>query len=86
VQSYPRPITSGQELSELPGIGAKTIANIQEFIDTVRTSAAHLTQGTCKRLTDDAADKRDIAINLFSKVDGIGPLAARAFVEGTGLR
>jgi DNA polymerase/3'-5' exonuclease PolX len=38
VESYPFPITSGNEMMQLPGIGVSTAAKIQEIIDTVCTT------------------------------------------------
>jgi DNA polymerase/3'-5' exonuclease PolX len=87
VESYHKPISSGNEMAEYPGVGPSTAEKIQEMIDTVTdTSWRILRQGTLKRLSDNADDERIQAINLFTTIDGFGPLAARDFVNRMTLK
>jgi|SRR5579859_3459963 len=43
-------------------------------------------QGTLRRLEDDTVDKKAEAVALFSRVSGIGPIAAHEFVDSNILR
>lgn len=68
VSDYPRPISSGFDISNYPGVGTSVVSEINEFLST----------GTSKRLRDletKYADKRDI-IEGFRSIYGIGPVKA----------
>lgn len=64
-------ITSGDEARKLDGIGAKIAEKIDEFIRT----------GKLRKLEKIRADDSNTAINLFTRVAGIGPAKARALVD-----
>ncbi|KAH3866823.1 DNA polymerase beta-like isoform X2 [Dreissena polymorpha] len=68
---HPTKITSGKEAKALPGIGDKIAKKIEEFIHT----------GKLQKLEKIRASDTNVAINELVKVTGIGPAAARKFVE-----
>ncbi|XP_043792123.1 DNA polymerase beta-like [Apis laboriosa] len=60
-------IKSGQEAKKLPGIGEKIAKKIDEFLST----------GKLQKLEDINKDENNIAINLLTRVSGIGPAKAK---------
>eukprot|EP01113_Clastostelium_recurvatum_P048990 TRINITY_DN9008_c0_g1_i1.p1 TRINITY_DN9008_c0_g1~~TRINITY_DN9008_c0_g1_i1.p1 ORF type:complete len:458 (-),score=105.39 TRINITY_DN9008_c0_g1_i1:51-1424(-) len=71
LKGHPEPITSGTQAMELPGIGKKIGKKIQEILDT----------GQLQRVQKDREEPRTKAINLLTRVAGVGPVAARKFVD-----
>nr|ACO12660.1 DNA polymerase beta [Lepeophtheirus salmonis] len=69
-------ITSGDEARKLDGIGAKIALKIDEFIET----------GNLRKLDNIRTDDKANAINLLTRVIGIGPVKARELVENEGIR
>ncbi|CAG8449536.1 12003_t:CDS:10 [Ambispora leptoticha] len=67
---YPHKITSGGEAKQLKGIGESIARKIDEILET----------GTCEKLTE-ASNPSTQLMNLFTRVFGIGPVAAKKFVE-----
>ncbi|XP_066951228.1 DNA polymerase beta-like [Macrobrachium rosenbergii] len=68
---HPKRIESGSEAKKLKGIGGKIGDKIDEFIKT----------GSLKKLDKIRADDVSVAINLLTRVTGIGPAKARELVE-----
>lgn len=68
---HPTRIKNGQEARQLPGIGDKIGKKIDEFIKT----------GKLEKLEKIRADDSTKAIQELTRVSGIGPAAARKFVE-----
>jgi hypothetical protein len=81
VTYHTKPIRSGDEAMDLPGIGKGIAATIQEIIETVNIFTSCLSQGTLKRLKDDLEDRKAKALNLFSHIVGFGHLSAPDFVN-----
>ncbi|XP_068206966.1 DNA polymerase beta-like [Palaemon carinicauda] len=69
---HPKRIQNGSEAKKLKGIGEKIGDKIDEFIQT----------GSLKKLNKIRADDVSVAINLLTRVTGIGPAKARELVEG----
>ncbi|KAI1230021.1 hypothetical protein IHE44_0010405 [Lamprotornis superbus] len=67
----PRKIRSGAEAKKLDGVGAKIAEKIDEFLST----------GKLRKLEKIRQDDTSASINLLTRVTGIGPAAARKFVE-----
>ncbi|XP_064618581.1 DNA polymerase beta-like [Lineus longissimus] len=68
---YPTRIKSGDEAKKLDGIGKQIGKKIDEFIET----------GSLRKLDKIMADDNNVAINLLTRVTGIGPAAAQKLVK-----
>ncbi|XP_003705358.1 DNA polymerase beta isoform X1 [Megachile rotundata] len=64
-------VKSGQEARKLPGIGEKIAKKIDEFLST----------GKLQKLEDINKDESNVAINLLTRVSGIGPAKAKELVD-----
>ena len=64
-------LTSGDEARKLDGIGERIGKKIDEFIKT----------GKLDKLEKIRADDTNVAINLLTRVTGIGPAKARSLVK-----
>ncbi|XP_017762148.1 PREDICTED: DNA polymerase beta-like [Eufriesea mexicana] len=64
-------VKSGQEARKLPGIGEKIAKKIDEFLNT----------GKLQKLEDINKDENNIAINLLTRVSGIGPAKAKELID-----
>ena len=62
LQKYFKRLTSGADAAKLPGIGKKIAEKIDEMIDT----------GKLRKLENIREDDSTIAINLLTRVSGIG--------------
>nr|XP_047903301.1 DNA polymerase beta isoform X1 [Anser cygnoides] len=71
IARYPSEIRSGAEAKKLDGVGAKIAEKIDEFLST----------GKLRKLEKIRQDDTSASINLLTRVTGIGPAAARKFVE-----
>ncbi|KAJ8287312.1 hypothetical protein GJAV_G00050110 [Gymnothorax javanicus] len=71
IAKYPQKIKSGSEAKKLDGVGAKIAEKIDEFLAT----------GKLRKLEKIRNDDTSTSINLLTRVTGIGPAAARKFVE-----
>ncbi|NWX19511.1 DPOLB polymerase, partial [Aegotheles bennettii] len=71
IARYPSKIQSGAEAKKLDGVGAKIAEKIDEFLST----------GKLRKLEKIRQDDTSASINLLTRVTGIGPAAARKFVE-----
>uniref|UniRef100_A0A8C3UMW3 DNA polymerase n=1 Tax=Catharus ustulatus TaxID=91951 RepID=A0A8C3UMW3_CATUS len=71
ISRYPSKIRSGAEAKKLDGVGAKIAEKIDEFLST----------GKLRKLEKIRQDDTSASINLLTRVTGIGPAAARKFVE-----
>ncbi|KAG7476652.1 hypothetical protein MATL_G00085060 [Megalops atlanticus] len=71
IGKYPQKIKSGTEAKKLDGVGAKIAEKIDEFLAT----------GKLRKLEKIRNDDTSTSINLLTRVTGIGPAAARKFVE-----
>ncbi|XP_005058117.1 PREDICTED: DNA polymerase beta isoform X2 [Ficedula albicollis] len=71
ISRYPSKIGSGAEAKKLDGVGAKIAEKIDEFLST----------GKLRKLEKIRQDDTSASINLLTRVTGIGPAAARKFVE-----
>ncbi|NWU25120.1 DPOLB polymerase, partial [Dyaphorophyia castanea] len=71
ISRYPSKIQSGAEAKKLDGVGAKIAEKIDEFLST----------GKLRKLEKIRQDDTSASINLLTRVTGIGPAAARKFVE-----
>ncbi|XP_048852780.1 DNA polymerase beta [Brienomyrus brachyistius] len=71
IAKYPEKIKSGTEAKKLDGVGAKIAEKIDEFLAT----------GKLKKLEKIRNDDTSSSINFLTRVTGIGPAAARKFVE-----
>jgi len=69
--SHPTRITSGKEAQKLDGIGDKIGKKIDEFIKS----------GTLQKLEKIRASSSNVSIKELTRVPGIGPAAAKKFVE-----
>lgn len=65
-------IESGEEAKKLIGIGEKIAKKIEEFLQT----------GKLKKLENIHVDEEAQAINLLTRVSGIGPVKAAELVRG----
>ncbi|XP_041485539.1 DNA polymerase beta-like [Lytechinus variegatus] len=72
---YPTKIKSGDEAKKLDGIGDKIAKKIDEVIAT----------GKLEKLEKIRKDDKSEAINLLTRVSGIGPVAARKLVMDDGI-
>uniref|UniRef100_A0A673CA22 DNA polymerase n=1 Tax=Sphaeramia orbicularis TaxID=375764 RepID=A0A673CA22_9TELE len=71
IAKYPHKIKSGEEAKKLDGVGAKIAEKIDEFLQT----------GKLRKLEKIRNDDTSSSINFLTRVTGIGPAAARKFVE-----
>lgn len=71
IAKYPQKIKSGTEAKKLDGVGAKIAEKIDEFLAT----------GKLRKLERIRNDDTSTSINFLTRVTGIGPAAARKFVE-----
>lgn len=71
IAKYPHKIKSGTEAKKLDGVGAKIAEKIDEFLAT----------GKLRKLERIRNDDTSTSINFLTRVTGIGPAAARKFVE-----
>ncbi|KAM3925645.1 DNA polymerase beta [Leptodactylus fuscus] len=71
IAKYPTKIKSGAEAKKLDGVGAKIAEKIDEFLAT----------GKLRKLEKIRQDDTSSSINFLTRVTGIGPAAARKFVE-----
>ncbi|CAG8468729.1 1858_t:CDS:2 [Ambispora gerdemannii] len=71
ISLYPQKITSGEEAKQLRGIGESISRKIDEILST----------GTCEKLTESSSNPTTQLMNLFTRIYGIGPVAARKFIE-----
>ncbi|KAL0955859.1 hypothetical protein HGRIS_002061 [Hohenbuehelia grisea] len=77
IKAFPEPITANNlgEMSEVSGIGKKTLSKIEEYI----------TAGTIAESQKTLASSRFQALSTFNTVYGIGPVTARQLYD-KGLR
>ncbi|XP_018584158.1 DNA polymerase beta [Scleropages formosus] len=71
IAKYPEKIKSGAEAKKLDGVGAKIAEKIDEYLAT----------GKLRKLEKIRSDDTSSSISLLTRVTGIGPAAARKFVE-----
>ncbi|XP_005273594.1 DNA polymerase beta isoform X2 [Nomascus leucogenys] len=71
IAKYPHKIKSGAEAKKLPGVGTKIAEKIDEFLAT----------GKLRKLEKIRQDDTSSSINFLTRVSGIGPSAARKFVD-----
>uniref|UniRef100_A0A8D0DS23 DNA polymerase n=1 Tax=Salvator merianae TaxID=96440 RepID=A0A8D0DS23_SALMN len=71
ISKYPTKIKSGAEAKKLDGVGAKIAEKIDEFLST----------GKLRKLEKIRQDDTSSSINFLTRVSGIGPAAARKFVD-----
>ncbi|XP_031195125.1 DNA polymerase beta isoform X2 [Mastomys coucha] len=71
IAKYPHRIKSGAEAKKLPGVGTKIAEKIDEFLAT----------GKLRKLEKIRQDDTSSSINFLTRVTGIGPSAARKFVD-----
>ncbi|XP_044861238.1 DNA polymerase beta isoform X1 [Mauremys mutica] len=71
ISKYPSKIKSGAEAKKLEGVGAKIAEKIDEFLST----------GKLRKLEKIRQDDTSSSINFLTRVTGIGPSAARKFVD-----
>lgn len=69
--ALPERVKSGEEARKLPGIGDKIAKKIDEFLAT----------GKLRKLEDINKDDTNVAINLLTRVSGIGPAKAKELVD-----
>jgi predicted flap endonuclease-1-like 5' DNA nuclease len=69
--SHPTRITSGREAKKLSGIGEKISKKIDEFLET----------GKLQKLENIHGDAKNTAINLLTRISGVGPAKAQALVN-----
>lgn len=71
LSSLPERVKSGKEARKLPGIGEKIAKKIDEFLET----------GKLRKLETIKQDENNVAINLLTRVSGIGPTKAKELVD-----
>ncbi|XP_024938080.1 DNA polymerase beta-like isoform X2 [Cephus cinctus] len=71
LSALPQRVKSGEEAKKLPGIGEKIAKKIDEFLET----------GKLRKLEEINKDENNIAINLLTRVSGIGPSKAKELVN-----
>ncbi|XP_038641146.1 DNA polymerase beta [Scyliorhinus canicula] len=71
IAKYPTKIKSGAEAKKLDGVGDRIAKKIDEFLAT----------GKLQKLEKIRHDDTSSSINFLTRVTGIGPAAARKFVE-----
>jgi len=75
LKNHPKKLTSGKEATKLNGIGKKIANKIDEILES----------GHLFKLDKELEDDRTRAINSLSQVSGIGPAAAKKFVDEEGI-
>ncbi|XP_043274366.1 uncharacterized protein Mppe isoform X2 [Venturia canescens] len=75
LSSLPNRVKNGKEAKELPGIGEKIGKKIDEFLKT----------GKLRKLEIINQDEKNVAINLLTRISGIGPSKAKELVD-SGIR
>jgi len=76
LKAHPKEIKSGEEAMELKGVGKKLADKIDQILET----------GKLEELEVESKDEHVQAINLISRVPGIGPSAAKKMVIEEGVR
>jgi DNA polymerase beta len=76
LKAHPHKITSGKEAKKLPGIGAKIAKKIDEILET----------GVLAKLEKENNDEHIKALNLLSRITGVGPALAKKLVFEEGVR
>lgn len=71
LSKLPERVKSGAEAKKLPGIGDKISKKIDEFLET----------GKLQKLENIKKDEGNVAINLLTRVSGIGPSKAKELVD-----
>ncbi|XP_076278545.1 DNA polymerase beta [Lasioglossum baleicum] len=71
LSGLPERVASGDAAKKLPGIGEKIAKKIDEFLST----------GKLRKLEDINKDENNVAINLLTRVSGIGPAKAKELVD-----
>ena len=71
VAKHDEEITSGEQAKKLPGVGKKIAEKIEEFLKT----------GKLKKLEKIRTDDTSVALNLLTRVVGIGPAKAKELVD-----
>jgi len=71
IAAHDKPIGSGEQAMTIKGVGKKIGAKIDEFLAT----------GKLQKLEKIRADDTSSAINLLTRVAGVGPVKARELVE-----
>lgn len=71
IAKHPIALKNGTQAKELNGVGQKIKEKIDEF----------LTTGKLRKIEKIRTDDTTVAINLLTRVTGIGPAAARKFVD-----
>ncbi|KAK2586716.1 hypothetical protein KPH14_011751 [Odynerus spinipes] len=64
-------VKSGEEARKLPGIGPKIAQKVDEYLQT----------GKLRKLEEINKDENNVAINLLTRVSGIGPAKAKELVD-----
>lgn len=71
LSSLTQRVSNGEEARKLPGIGPKIAKKIDEFLQT----------GKLRKLDEINKDTNNIAINLLTRISGIGPAKAKELVD-----
>lgn len=71
IAKHPGKITNGKDAKKLDGVGEKIAKKIDELLST----------GNLEKLQKIRADDTSTAINLLTRISGIGPAAARKLVD-----
>lgn len=71
LSGLPERVQSGGEAKKLPGIGEKIAKKIDEFLNT----------GKLQKLENINKDESNVAINLLTRISGIGPAKAKELVD-----
>ncbi|XP_076223789.1 DNA polymerase beta [Nomia melanderi] len=71
LSALPQRVESGKAARKLPGIGEKIAKKIDEFLNT----------GKLRKLEDINKDESNVAINLLTRISGIGPAKAKELVD-----
>nr|CAB3264999.1 DNA polymerase beta-like [Phallusia mammillata] len=71
IGKHPTEIKTGAEAKKLEGVGVKIAAKIDEF----------LTTGTLQKLEKIRKDDTSQAISLFTRITGVGPVAAKKLFD-----
>ena len=76
LKNYDKPIQTMEDVKEIPGVGEKIRAKIQEILDTGVLKAAEAVK---------ADDSRNIT-NILLDIYGIGPVKAKTLVNENGVK
>ena len=71
IKAHGTRITSGAEAKRLDGVGVKIAAKIDEI----------LASGALKKLEDAKKDPKQIALNLFNRIHGVGAVTAKRWLD-----